>query len=204
MDNIININDYNKNLEDKINDIIRDSTYPELSRYLLMLPKDHDSEEDLFYWGFSYINEYYKIIGKLEKIDNNEIENIKYKIYILYLKEIYGDVILSYDEFITFSKLLNTTFLEYNPKKIRERDRNPFVSGDKNIDYIVNKIAKEVNHSPHPHAYEITKFKLDILRKTLRLKMNSILQEEIKDINLDDEVFKNTFSEKRIKELKKN
>lgn len=168
-----------------------------------MLPNEYGSDESLYYWGVSYINEYFKIIDKLDKIENSKIEDLKYKIYILYLKENYSDFVFSYNEFITFSRLLNVTFSNYNPNKKRENDKKPYKSGDEEIDYIVNEVINTVNHMPHPHAYEITKFRLKILLDVLINKRRTLLKEEFDKIDLDDTLLIDNLSEDRIKELKK-
>ena len=200
MSNIIDIKEFKKNLEDKINDIIKDSTYSQLSNYIEMLPHTYDTEKDLYFWGFSYINEYYKIIGKLDKVQCKKIELLRYKIYILYLKEKYGNITLSYEEFITFSKLLNTTFTGYNPNK--NRDITSYKCEDKEIHNKVISIMDNVYHSSHPHAYEIPKFKVDILRNTLIKRKTSIMNKEFKLIDLESVELSNILSDDRIKKLK--
>lgn len=200
---IINLEEYAKNIEKKLNDVIKNSTYPELTKYINMLPTKYESEESLFYWGLSFLNEYYKTIGKLDKINTPEIEDLKHKIYILYLKENYNKTVFTFDEFITFSKLINIAFSDYKPNKSRKRDKEPYQSGDEEIDYIVNKIAHDVLHSPHPHAYEITKFKLKTLLNVLNAKSEVLLNEEFDKIDLDGALLSENLSESRIKELKK-
>lgn len=200
---VINLEEYVKNIEKQLNDVIKNSTYPELTKYIEMLPNEYASEESLFYWGFSYLNEYYKTIGKLDKINTPEIEDLKHKIYILYLKENYNKTVVTFDEFITFSKLINIAFSDYKPNKIRKRDKEQYQSGDEEIDYIVNKIEHDVLHSPQPHAYEITKFKLKILLNVLYAKSDVLLNEEFGKIDLDDALLSETLSESRIKALKK-
>ena len=199
---IFNIEEYCKYLTEQINMIISDSTYSELSKYIEMLPKSYGSDDYLFDWGMSYLNEYYKIIGKLDKLTGEEIEVLKHQIYILYLEENYKEIIFSFDEFITFSRLLNTTFSDYNPNKIRKKDKESYESGDKEIDSIVNAIARDFLHKPHSHAYEITRFKLKILLDTLSDKRKKLLEEEFRKIDLDDTLLNNTLSTKRIKKLK--
>lgn len=200
---MINLEEYVKNIEKQLNDIIKNSSYAELNKYIDMLPKEYESEESLFYWGFSYLNEYYKIIGKLDKINTPEVEDLKRKIYILYLQENYKKTVFTFDEFITFSKLINIAFSDYNPNRIRKRDKDQYQSGDEIIDYMVNKIASNVLHSPHPHAYEITKFKLKTLLNVLKARSRVLLNEEFDKIDLDDALLSETLSESRIKELKK-
>lgn len=200
---IINLEEYVKNIEKKLNDVIKNSTYPELTKYINMLPTKYESEESLFSWGFSYLNEYYKTIGKLDKINTPEIEDLKHKIYILYLKENYNKTVFTFDEFITFSKLINIAFSDYKPNRSRKRDKEPYQSGDEEIDYIVNEIAHDVLHSPKPHAYEITKFKLKTLLNVLNAKSEVLLNEEFDKIDLDGALLSETLSESRIKELKK-
>ena len=199
---IINIEEYRKYIENQINAIIKNAAYPELCKYLEMLPAANERDDTLFYWGLSYLNEYYKIIDKLDKINGIEIEELKHKIYILYLKENYNKVVFTFDEFITFSRLLNITFLEYNPDKTRKVDKEPYQSGNIEIDNIVNEVSKSVLHSPHPYAYEITKFKLEILLKALIHKKTLLLEEKFNDIDLDDNLLNGILSEKRIKKLK--
>lgn len=200
---VINLDEYIKNIEIQLNDIIKNATYSELTRYIEMLPKEREDDDNLFYWGLSYLNEYYKIIGKLDKINTSEIEELKYKIYILYLHENYNKTVFTFDEFITFSKLINIAFSDYNPNRIRKRDKEQYQSGNEEIDYMVNKIASNVRHSPHPHAYEITKFKLKTLLNVLKAKSKALLNEEFDKIDLDDALLSETLSESRIKELRK-
>lgn len=203
-DNIesIQIIDIEKYIAMGINEIIKDATYSELSKYIEMLPRYYTGEDNLFDYGFDYLNEYYKIIGKIDKMNNVEMEDLKYKIYILYLEENYNNIKFTFDEFITFSRLLNVTFSEYNFNKIRERDKNPFQSNDKEIDSIVNSVAKAVIHSPHPHAYEITSFQLKILLNCLNTKKEALLEEEFDKIDLDETLLNSVLSNERIKELK--
>lgn len=203
MNNIINIDEYCENLKQKINEIIKDSTYSELRNYREMLPYKGSSEDKLFYWGTSFINEYYKIIGKLDKINTKESELLKHKIYVLYTIDNNVGIRPSYNEFITFSRLLNTTFSEYNPTKARKRDKNQYNSGNKEVDCIINYLSYNVYHSEHPHAYEINNLKLNILVDTICEKITKILHDEFDNIDLDDSNINNLLSEKRIKELKK-
>lgn len=194
IDGMINIEEYVKNIESQLNDVIKNATYSELITYLKMLPKDSACEDYLLSWGGSFLNEYYKIIGKLDEINTQESEELKYKIYILYLKENHNNEIFSFDGFITFSRLLNTTFSNYKPNKTRRRDKEPYQSGDKEIDYIVNKVVRTVLHKPHPHAYEITNFRLKILVNVLTTKSRMLLKEEFDRIDLDDTFLTNTLS----------
>lgn len=200
---MINLEEFEEKIKKQLNDIIKNSTYSELTKYIDMLPKEYASEESLFYWGFSYLNEYYKIIGKLDKISTPEMEDLKYKIYILYLNENYNKIVFTFDEFITFSKLMNIAFCDYNPNRTRKRDNEQYQSGNVEIDYKVNKIASNVLHSPNPHAYEITKFKLKTLLDVLNTKSRKLLKEEFDKIDLDDPLLSESLSESRIKELKK-
>ena len=64
-------------------------------------------------------------------------------------------------------------------------------------------MASNVLHSPHPHAYEITKFKLKTLLNVLKARSRVLLNEEFDKIDLDDALLSATLSESRIKELKK-
>ena len=200
---IIEVDKYIENIKNELNDIIKESTYPELIKYKKMLPGKNEGEKSLFYWGINYLNEYYKIIGKLDKIHTLEIEKLKYKIYILYLEENFYDIVFTFHEFITFSRLINATFSDYNPSKIRKEDKEPFQSENKEIDNIVNKIAYNFRHPPHYHAYEITEFKLKILLDVIDNKSKTLLKEEFDKINLDDPLIIYTLSKKRRKELER-
>ena len=182
---IINIEEYIKNIEIQLDDVLKNATYPELIKYIEMLPKEYESDDSLFDWGMSYLNEYYKIISKLDKINSIEMEELKYKIYILYLRENYNKTVFTFDEFIVFSRMLNITFTNYNHNKIRKSDKEPYQSGDEEIDYIVNNVISSVIHSPHPNAYEITNFKLKILLNILKNKSKTLLKEELNKIDLD-------------------
>lgn len=202
---IINMEEHVKNIETQIHDILKNVTYPELSKYIAMLPNEHDGEEQLYYWGISYLNEYYKIICMLEEDNSPEIAKLKHRIYILYLAETfyYEKTVFSFDEFITFSRILNVAFSDYNPNKIREFEKEPYQSGDDAIDYIVNKIVSNVRHKPNPHAYEVTKFRLKILLNILDNKRTSLLDRELEEIDLDNTLIISTLSEGRIRDLKK-
>ena len=200
---IIEVDKYIENIKNELNDIIKESTYPELIKYKKMLPGKNEGEKSLFYWGINYLNEYYKIIGKLDKIHTPEIEKLKYKIYILYLEENFYDIVFTFHEFITFSRLINATFSDYNPSKIRKEDKEPFQSENKEIDNIVNKIAYNFRHTPHYHAYEITEFKLKILLDVIDNKSKTLLKEEFDKINLDDPLIIYSLSKKRRKELER-
>lgn len=200
---MVNLDICVENIKSKLYDVLKSSTYPEIIKYIELLPKKFENEEHLFCWGYSYINEYYKKINILDKFDSPEMEEMKYKLYILYLKEFYSKIILTYDEFLTFSRLLNITFYEYNPNRIRERDKKPYKSGDKEVDDKVNKIAWDCLHSPKPHAYEITKYKLTLLLDILNDKKIKLMDEEFNKIDLDDGLLNSILSEKRIKKLKK-
>ena len=74
---IINLEEFVQNMEKQLNEVIKNSTYPELMKYIQMLPNEYASEDSLFSWGYSYLNEYYKIIGKLDKLKTKEIEELK-------------------------------------------------------------------------------------------------------------------------------
>lgn len=199
---VINLEEIFQELENSLNEIIKNSTYPQLTKYIDMLPKEYASEENLFSWGFSYLNEYYKIIGKLDGVNSPEVEDLKYKIYILYLYENYNQTVFDFEEFITFSRLINTAFTNYNPNRTRKRDNEPYQSDDEETDYILNEIANIVLHSPHPHAYEITTYRFKILLKVLNTKRRTLFKEELDKIDLDDPLLSVNFSESRIKELK--
>lgn len=196
------IDEYRNFLSKKINDLIEDSTYSELSNYLQLLPKKWEGEKSRFYWGMSFLNEYYKAISILDKTDGLEIDELKKNLYILYLRQYAGSTILSYHEFITFSKLLNTTFLEYNPNIIRERDLHPYQDSTPEINEIINDISKSVLHKPHPHAYEISKFNLDVLIDCLTEKKRALLNSGLNNIDLDDYALNKVLSKDRINELK--
>lgn len=199
---IIEVDKYIENIKNELNDIIKESTYPELIKYKKMLPGKNEGEKSFFYWGMNYLNEYYKVMRKLDKIHTPEIEKLKYKIYILYLKENFYDIVFTFQEFITFSRLINATFSDYNPNKIRKEDKEPFQSENKEIENIVNKIAYKSRHTPHYHAYEITEFKLKILLDVINNKGETLLKEEFDKIDLNDPLIIYTLSEKRRKELK--
>ena len=94
-----------------------------------MLPTIYDNKKRLFNCGYSFSNEYYKIINILDKYEGQEIDDLKYKIYILYLEEHYyisSKSSISHEEFITFSRLVNAAFSDYNPNRIRKRDNEPY------------------------------------------------------------------------------
>lgn len=202
MSNIIGFDEYIESIQNSINEIIKDSTYPELSRYIEMLPKYY-SEKELYSWGVSYINEFYKVITKLDDKNDETSEKLKHQIYILYLKTNYKDVEFSYEEFITFSKLLNVVFNDYDPNKERENDRHPYLSGNEEVDYIVNKIVSIANHSEKPNAYEVTRPRLEILLDTLNKRRSEIIEKELNEIDLDDENITNTLSPMLIKDIKR-
>lgn len=204
MVDMINVDFFVKRIEKELSIVIKNSTHSEVTNYINMLPKEHDSDEALLEWGLSFLNEYYKVMKKLEDKENTrEIDDLKRKIYILYLIDNYNKTVLTFDEFITFSRLINIAFYDYNIEKTRKRDNEQFQSGDGKIDNMVNTIASDVLHSPQPHAYEVTRFKLTPLLKVLKEKEESFINEEFAKIDLDDPLLCEVLSEKRIHELKK-
>ena len=208
MEKVISMEEYCKSLENRINEIIKDSTYDELSKYIGLLPSSkfiiYDSrftcsEEKLRTWGIYYINEYYKVIGKLDAMNTDRARELIYKIHLLYLKESHYDIVLNYHEFVTYSRLLNATFSDYKPNKTRKSDKKQFQYMDPDVDSIVY----HVNHSPHPHAYEVEMFRLRILVMTLHKRYQELFNQEFSKIDLDDEELKKYLSEDRIQEIKK-
>lgn len=202
--NMINIDFFIKRIETELSNVIKNSTYSELTKYINMLPTESESDEALLHWGFNYLNEYYKAMGKLQsKESTQKIEELKYEIYILYLIENYSKTVLTFEEFITFSKLINIAFYDYKFTKTRKRDSKQFQSDDEEIDNIVNKIANDVLHSPQQHAYEVTRFKLKPLLKVLNEKKATLIIEKFNQIDLDNPLLFEILSDKRIQELKK-
>ena len=207
MANIINIQDFCKDLEEKIKVIIKDSTVDELCRYIEALPVYDEGrpepEDDLKTYGMSYINEYYKVAGRLYDSDDEKAKELLYKIYWLYSKEDYTKIHFSFKDFVVFSRLLNTTFTDYNPNKTRKEDKKPFFSGDEDVDEMVNSVISFCNHSEQSHAYEIEAFRLKILFKVLDDRRYKIITSELKKIDFEDLNLNYLLSRKRIEEVQR-
>ena len=182
---IIEVDKYIENIKNELNDIIKESTYPELIKYKKMLPGKNEGEKSLFYWGINYLNEYYKIIGKLDKNHTPEIEKLKYKIYILYLEENFYDIVFTFHEFITFSRLINATFSDYNPSKIRKEDKEPFQSENKEIDNffdILNIFIDYIKEKNEYYKFECSERELSCsLIKSLVVEWGNKIKKIVKE-----------------------
>lgn len=189
MTKIIDIKNIEESLSNKINEIIKDSSYSQICNFIELLPRE---SEDLDKYGVCFINDFYKKAARIEKKkteeNKEEVLKIQEELYTLYCVASFDKIKLSFEEFIVFSLLLDNTFSDYNPNKKRKRE--PLNSGDEEIDSIVNAIIYESDHSEHPHAYEISSFKLKILLKTLREKRRELIRGDLDKMDVDDVVKK--------------
>lgn len=210
----------NLNFVDNIKDIIKDSKSYEIKSFLELLPNN-----GFHSYGFSFINAFYKEMSYLEdqkQITKNikelqEIERKQKIVYWIYSELNYDKVYLSYDNFLVFSKLLCATFNDYNPNIQRERDDKTFVSEEyyesieekKQVEFIIDRIAYEFNHSEHPHAFEIDKTRLEILIDILWDKYEEVKDNILSDIDMNkymdyfDKIIVNKSSNQKIKEYVK-
>lgn len=202
MVNVIDIDEFKKNLIDKINEIIFDSTFSEISNYLSMLPDLHD---DLYLYGISYINDYFKKAAELENIKNEnnfeDIAKLQLELYSFYNLIKYKGVNFSFKEFIVFSRLLYITFTDYVPNKKRKHDKVYYDFGDKEINEIVSSISNEVIHSDKKHAFEVTIPRLKILLEILNSRLQQINMETLSKIDVEESLKRlNLVNSKKIKE----
>lgn len=167
--------DYNT----KLDEILKDASYSEICNYIHLLPKPY---EDLYVQGMDYVNKFYKLAYQLYSNSENtsdieikiQIDNQLQAVYFAYCYFDYHDITLNYKEFVTFSRILCTWFHDYNPT-IKREDDNSLQIQEKWIKNIVNEVSYCSKHSPHPHAFEFDKTKLQLLLEKLNIKVSQIL-----------------------------
>lgn len=183
-DNFIDIDDFKQQLIDRVNAIIEDESYESISKYIVSLPKNTSTDDQLLYWGLAPINKYYKETAKL--YGKAEEENQILKNYTTYLRNTYGDVVLDFDEFIIFSRILSAVFPDYNPNKIRNIDKIGYCSGIQQIDELFKEFVYVIYHTENDHAYEIGRVRLSILKQTLFEKQKELITRELTQLNKDN------------------
>lgn len=167
--------------DSKLDELLKDATYSEISNYIKLLPQPFDNLES---YGMSYINQFYKMANNFFEKRNQEtnieeqikLDNKLNVIYFAYCYTNYSDITLSLREFITFSRMFCFWFDDYNPAYKRDED-NSFHTEEKWIENIVNSVVYRVNHSPHPHAFEIDETRLELLRDKLNKRAFVALEE---------------------------
>ena len=185
--NFISIDDFKKQLVDRINSVIKDESYSSISKYIAALPKNDSTDDELLYWGLAPINKYYKDTFKLS-VKKIEEEPEIWKNYTTYLRNTYGDIVFTVEEFVTFSKILSTVFSDYNPNKIRNIDKSSYHCGIEQIDELFKTFVYVIYHTENDHAYEISRTRLSILKQTLLEKQKDLITTELIDINKKDNI----------------
>lgn len=222
--NIVNIK-LTENYQQTISKIVENSSYASIKLFLNILPKEYESDEHLYYYGKSYINKLYKEMASLEakkhellkEINTTNIEEInkilekQQIVYFTYTYVNYESTYINYDDFLTFSKLITFAFDEYNPNIIRESDNNPYRCDNKETEYVVNTVVRNIEHIEDKDAFEIDRTKLEILRTTLNDKCENLIVKHLNELNLDnygnylDEILTTPQEVNRIKSyIKKN
>lgn len=198
--NVISIEEYKQNLICELNEILKECQYTEICRFIKFLPYANSNEKTLDQYGVCSINGFYKKVCEL--LVSSEYKKIE-DLYALYIMR-YTSIDVSLKEFIIFSKLLNTTFDNYNPNKIRYNEKSKYSSENSEIDSIVNSIVYNYNHKEKPNAYEVTSFKLNILLQTLEKKKKELLLELLEKVDINSLENLNVDDFLQIEKIKKN
>lgn len=198
--NVISIEEYKQNLICELNEILKECKYIEVCRFITLLPDGNSNERTLNYFGCFSINGFYKKVCELFATgEYKKIEDL-YTAYII--RNVRNN--LSFKEFIIFSRLLNTTFDNYDHNKIRYNEKVKYSSGSSDVDSIVNSIIYRTDHKEHPNAYEVTTFKLNILLQTLEKKKKELLVELLKKVDIYSLEKLNVDDFIQIEKIKKN
>ena len=186
----------NDNYEQRIKDVIVNSSISELNTFLRMLPGNKRfSSFDLQDYGFSYENIFYKECARLDKdnsLEKNKREEFQRALYNYYLYIVYNNEYPTFEEFKTFSNLMVTAFDDYNPNIKRKGDNHPFVAsdGDEFISNLVNSIAYNYRHTEHPHAFELDYSKWTIVKNILKERKEYLIEENLKKSLESEEHYK--------------
>ncbi len=148
---LIDLQMFKRNLQERILDEIKHLSYSELNSIINVMPMPNQ-ENSIFFWNYSFSTEYFKKTALLEKSkteDNEEkIRRIEYQLYLIYLINTNRSLKLSFKEFIYYSRLLLLVF------------------GDK-------------SDESQPHCFDVLQSLYELLFNTLTKKRNELLKNEL-------------------------
>lgn len=106
-----------------INRLTMNSSIETLSKFDKLLPdEDEISSDDIATsWRYGYLMKYFMGVIVTDELDkdttqdvrnyNNIIENIRFRMFIMFFRENYSNNVIYYEEFVKFSRLLNETII---------------------------------------------------------------------------------------------
>ncbi|MBQ3474963.1 MAG: hypothetical protein IJH20_02200 [Bacilli bacterium] len=106
-----------------INRLTMNSSIETLSKFDKLLPDDDEisSDDIATSWRYGYLMKYFMGVIVTDELDkdttqdvrnyNNIIENIRFRMFIMFFRENYSNNVIYYEEFVKFSRLLNETII---------------------------------------------------------------------------------------------
>lgn len=188
MGKLVDITEYYDKNVGKINRLILKCSPETLSKLEVFLPNEEEmnSPDITSSWRYGYLMDYFmgvNIADDLEKSNQNDkqyieyIENIRFRTYILFLRENYSKKIFYYEEFLTLSRLL------YEVMNNKELINNDFK--EKLIDNINQNspdamgLVYDIIHEMSDNNYEIDKNKLRIVNGRISSMRIDLIDEEV-------------------------
>ena len=107
----------------KINRLSMNSSMETLSKFDKLLPDDYEMSFDdvATSWRYGYLMKYFMGVIVTDELDkdttqdvhnyNNIIENIRFRMFIMFFRENYSNNVIYYEEFVKFSRLLNEAII---------------------------------------------------------------------------------------------
>lgn len=188
-----------------INRLTMNSSIETLSKFDKLLPnEDEISSDDITTsWRYGYLMKYFMgviVSDELSKEGNQEIhnyndiiENIRFRMYIMFVRENYSKTVLYYEEFVKFSRLLNENII----------DEDGLVSDDFK-EHIKDSLKKYTNDSlgvVYDIVHELGSSEYLFDKNKLKLTIGRV-KSMIMD-SYDEEVDKIEFRNKRLELIKK-
>lgn len=161
-----------------------------LSKFEDLLPNDEEINSDDISksWRYGYLMSYFMgviVADELSKtnISQNKsfeesVENIRFRMYLMFLRENYSKNIIYYEEFVAFSRLLNET-IEHGDSVLEDgsieliKEKMRYYSSD-NLG-----IVYDIIHELNGNEYEFNKNKLRLAVGRVKSSKINALDEEL-------------------------
>ena len=185
MGKIINASEYYDENDSEINRLILKCSSETLSKIENLLPNEEELlSSDIFKsWRYGYLMDYFmgvNIADDLEDYNDNAyneyIENIRFKMYIMFFKENYSKNIIYYEEFLLLSRLLYETIKQ--KKLINEEHKEKIKSDIEKLPDAVRVIYDILNTSSN-NKYEFDKNKLRVVDGRIKSTKIDMIDEEV-------------------------
>lgn len=188
-----------------INRLTMNSSIETLSKFDKLLPnEDEISSDDITTsWRYGYLMNYFMgviVSDELSKEGNQEIhnyndiiENIRFRMYLMFFRENYSKTVVYYEEFTKFSRLLNESIIHEDglvSDEFKEKVKDSLKRYTNDSLGVVYDIVHELGSSEY--LFDKNKLKLTIGR------VKSMIMD-----SYDEEVDKIEFRNKRLELIKK-